>query len=70
MFKLEFFFFFNDTATTEIYTLSLHDALPISHQADDVAEVYARCGFNVENKAEIVDWVTLTLRFEIGRAHV
>src|SRR5256886_14342675 len=27
-----FFFFFNDTATTEIYTLSLHDALPISAQ--------------------------------------
>src|SRR3989442_3872007 len=27
---LFFFFFFNDTATTEIYTLSLHDALPIS----------------------------------------
>src|SRR2546428_7510779 len=26
---LPFFFFFNDTATTEIYTLSLHDALPI-----------------------------------------
>src|SRR5256885_3364020 len=25
-----YFFFFNDTATTEIYTLSLHDALPIS----------------------------------------
>src|SRR3712207_8930799 len=28
--RLLFFFFFNDTATTEIYTLSLHDALPIS----------------------------------------
>src|SRR2546422_11002075 len=28
--SLSFFFFFNDTATTEIYTLSLHDALPIS----------------------------------------
>src|SRR5262249_22767309 len=28
-----FFFFFNDTATTEIYTLSLHDALPISRKA-------------------------------------
>src|SRR2546421_12480228 len=28
---LIFFFFFNDTATTEIYTLSLHDALPISY---------------------------------------
>src|SRR2546422_9947672 len=26
------FFFFNDTATTEIYTLSLHDALPISRR--------------------------------------
>src|SRR2546430_12085130 len=26
------FFFFNDTATTEIYTLSLHDALPISYE--------------------------------------
>src|SRR5258707_15492800 len=26
---MNFFFFFNDTATTEIYTLSLHDALPI-----------------------------------------
>src|SRR2546430_9608781 len=29
-----FFFFFNDTATTEIYTLSLHDALPISRDRD------------------------------------
>src|SRR5215469_18773080 len=27
------FFFFNDTATTEIYTLSLHDALPIASQS-------------------------------------
>src|SRR5258707_7497553 len=32
--SLVFFFFFNDTATTEIYTLSLHDALPISAGAD------------------------------------
>src|SRR5258708_25602581 len=30
LFSLSFLFFFNDTATTEIYTLSLHDALPIS----------------------------------------
>src|SRR5256886_16554358 len=28
-----YFFFFNDTATTEIYTLSLHDSLPISEKA-------------------------------------
>src|SRR2546430_17198605 len=33
--QLFLFFFFNDTATTEIYTLSLHDALPIC--AGDVA---------------------------------
>src|SRR2546430_6671279 len=37
------FFFFNDTATTEIYTLSLHDALPISlsgwrRRADPIVE--------------------------------
>src|SRR5438067_11468630 len=30
------FFFFNDTATTEIYTLSLHDALPISFRMQGV----------------------------------
>src|SRR3712207_7994211 len=29
MTECDYFFFFNDTATTEIYTLSLHDALPI-----------------------------------------
>src|SRR5436309_11878550 len=30
--SLFYYFFFNDPATTEIYTLSLHDALPISHR--------------------------------------
>src|SRR2546422_5262163 len=34
---LYLFFFFNDTATTEIYTLSLHDALPIYQQKAIVA---------------------------------
>src|SRR5256885_9279910 len=34
---LLFFFFFNDTATTEIYTLSLHDALPIFRRVPRVA---------------------------------
>src|SRR2546422_5675401 len=33
-----FFFFFNDTATTEIYTLSLHDALPISGHVGRASE--------------------------------
>src|SRR2546425_12864858 len=32
-------FFFNDTATTEIYTLSLHDALPISMQLTEHADL-------------------------------
>src|SRR5712664_1290230 len=33
--RILFFFFFNDTATTEIYTLSLHDALPISSRREN-----------------------------------
>jgi len=33
-----FLFFFNDTATTEIYTLSLHDALPIYRRQPPAAE--------------------------------
>src|SRR3712207_6926511 len=34
------FFFFNDTATTEIYTLSLHDALPISPGLDGFSDAF------------------------------
>src|SRR2546422_4517937 len=39
-----FFFFFNDTATTEIYTLSLHDALPICvrQEAPEVGDAQVR----------------------------
>src|SRR2546430_14792053 len=36
--RLMGFFFFNDTATTEIYTLSLHDALPICHPEREFVE--------------------------------
>src|SRR2546422_11658114 len=36
------FFFFNDTATTEIYTLSLHDALPISTTTSSAIAMMAR----------------------------
>src|SRR5256885_6121903 len=43
------FFFFNDTATTEIYTLSLHDALPISDRTEanpnELNQDDARYGF-------------------------
>src|SRR5256885_5815270 len=34
-------FFFNDTATTEIYTLSLHDALPISLRKETFVRIFA-----------------------------
>src|ERR1039458_10525379 len=41
------FFFFNDTATTEIYTLSLHDALPIFPHERCVSE----CGWPMETSS-------------------
>src|SRR3712207_8645759 len=42
MFRIRFFFFFNDTATTEIYTLSLHDALPILDRRVELLQPQAR----------------------------
>src|SRR5260370_15763947 len=47
------FFFFNDTATTEIYTLSLHDALPICHGSDKTLQVgYANHFYRSAHKFE------------------
>src|SRR3712207_8896191 len=40
--RIRFSFFFNDTATTEIYTLSLHDALPIYSELEPARTVGAR----------------------------
>src|SRR5476651_2902348 len=54
-----FFFFFNDTATTEIYTLSLHDALPISASArysqldDDIRNDLTRMPRSEEHTSEL-----------------
>src|ERR1039457_5405703 len=45
-------FFFNDTATTEIYTLSLHDALPICDE-----EIYANCVARLRNRLNVIDEV-------------
>src|SRR3989442_15747512 len=42
--SFSFFFFFNDTATTEIYTLSLHDALPIFERLQSAARGMRRGG--------------------------
>src|SRR5260221_7364528 len=56
------FFFFNDTATTEIYTLSLHDALPISYMArnvvlclDGTSNQYAATNTNVVKLYAMLD---------------
>src|ERR1041384_8870546 len=48
------FFFFNDTATTEIYTLSLHDALPISfaQHFEDIERCSAGCRREVLTRSE------------------
>src|SRR5260221_868687 len=78
---LFFFFFFNDTATTEIYTLSLHDALPILGGAGAGARAGAGGG-RVAVRAGAAggarragrgfgaSTVTCGTVMEIGRAHV
>src|SRR2546427_16408 len=73
-----YFFFFNDTATTEIYTLSLHDALPIwNAQAEqgtatggDVADGRAHDAGGTELAHRAVGVVAVGEAGEIGRAHV
>ena len=71
------FFFFNDTATTEIYTLSLHDALPILFcEKSEIEPHYIRRWMplvaasqtvvaNARSRAVLQRWID-----EIGRAHV
>jgi len=54
-----FFFFFNDTATTEIYTLSLHDALPIFATAE--------AGFRALTEREERDAQTIRATYFLAR---
>src|SRR3989475_13006805 len=64
------FFFFNDTATTEIYTLSLHDALPISHyhELTQLTEELEHVrNFNVAVR-EVGDEIVFLHRLEPGSA--
>src|SRR2546422_11200739 len=65
------FFFFNDTATTEIYTLSLHDALPISsdrklHSCQDAPWQSQICSGEPPWAARAL---TLMQRFERSEEH-
>src|SRR5438093_12100485 len=72
--RLRFFFFFNDTATTEIYTLSLHDALPIyappaQHaQPSGIRRYFDRsakfrcCGRSEEHTSELQSLTNLVCR--------
>src|SRR5260221_12696388 len=50
------FFFFNDTATTEIYTLSLHDALPIFHDFRLLPAAYSGGSFDRRRPARACHW--------------
>src|SRR2546430_10579677 len=62
------FFFFNNTATTEIYTLSLHDALPISPTAE--AEADAGAGPAASAHATIaVDCLLMNARKQRSEEH-
>src|SRR5687768_17896545 len=59
------FFFFNDTATTEIYTLSLHDALPISMpEPIDAAAITQGREVGRHSAEGLVDWTTPISRSE------
>src|SRR5256885_10021812 len=52
------FFFFNDTATTEIYTLSLHDALPICAAARGRLELVRLASVHHHSRRDALDcWV-------------
>ena len=62
-------FFFNDTATTEIYTLSLHDALPISDAVISINSSVGKKNYFQANQISACYQQELCI-FKIGRAHV
>ena len=62
-------FFFNDTATTEIYTLSLHDALPISKAPVLMADGSRKPIIEIQVGDEVMGKDNVPNK-EIGRAHV
>src|SRR2546425_12584555 len=67
--KKAHFFFFNDTATTEIYTLSLHDALPISLIAVD-PDLFDASNLERVHGSEARDVAKPPLKVELQRRHL
>src|SRR3982750_730715 len=73
-----FFFFFNDTATTEIYTLSLHDALPICRCArcssgrgwPSSPSGWRRCGRSEEHTSELQSRSDLVCRLLLEKKNL
>ena len=66
---LKVFVFFNDTATTEIYTLSLHDALPICSERElELSEEHD--GIIDLPETVLADAPVGSSMMQIGRAHV
>ena len=63
------FFFFNDTATTEIYTLSLHDALPIYPTKAALFHGHNLCVAG-NTSAKLYGDAEALIECQIGRAHV
>src|SRR2546430_5066303 len=62
-----FFFFFNDTATTEIYTLSLHDALPIWSSSRGRAPMASqRRRYIVWPEAAMLMWPSAVVKTPVG----
>ena len=62
--------FFNDTATTEIYTLSLHDALPIYKARNSLIREYKPMKGSKTGELTVSFDVVIGKTPEIGRAHV
>ena len=63
-------FFFNDTATTEIYTLSLHDALPISQLTIGVKASTKGKIFGSVNNIMIADAIKAQKNLEVDRKKI
>src|SRR4029077_21298179 len=71
---LSMFFFFNDTATTEIYTLSLHDALPICAPPRalrhwPLVRRLVRCGRSEEHTSELQSHLNLVWRLLLEKTN-